>query len=109
MSEIIEEYDNNKNLVYYKSIIGEYWKEYDENNNLIYFKNIEKSNTYEGWIFYDENDNEIHCKSSDDFEAWYKWENNRKIEITQQEFKQIERTKLYLNNKKINRFEIMDI
>ncbi len=42
-------------------------------------------------------------------EIWYKWENNKQIDITEQEFKQIERTKLYLNNKKINRFEMMDI
>ena len=86
MAEEIREYDNNKNLVYYKSIIGEFWFEYDENNNIIHHKN-----TYNN-------------------EYWWKYdENNEKINITQQEFKQIERIKLYLNNKKINRFEIMDI
>ena len=72
-------------------------------------KEIEKLDLRGNLFYKRKNNNEIHCKSSDGFEAWYKRENNRKIEITEQEFKQIERRKLYLNNKKINRFEIMDI
>jgi len=48
-------------------------------------------------------------KDKQEIEYWYKWEGRTQIEITQQEFKQIERTKLCLNNKRINRFEIMDI
>jgi len=81
-------------------------KEYDKNNNLIYFKN---QNGSEFWQEYDENNNCIHYKDSMDLEGWYKYENNKKISITHQEFKRIERTKLYLNNKKCSRFEIMDI
>ena len=87
MSEEIKKYDKKGNCVYYKGSNGsEYWMEYDENNNLIHYKN------------------------SIGFEQWYKYdENDKRIKITQQEFKQIERIKLYLNNKKISRFEIMDI
>jgi len=48
-------------------------------------------------------------KKGYEIEEWYKWEGMKQIKITQQEFKQIERTKLHLNNKKINKFEIMDI
>ena len=86
-------------------------KEYDKNNNLIYYKD---SSGYEYWREYDENNNLIHSKYPDGIEYWYKYnKNNKRIEINKQEFKQIERRKekreLYLNNKKINRFELMDI
>jgi len=81
-------------------------KEYDKNNNLIYFKN---QNGSEFWQEYDENNNCIHYKDSYG-EYWYKYDkDNKRIRITHQEFKQIERTKLYFNNKKCSRFEIMDI
>ena len=104
----IKEFDKNNNLIYYKdSFSHEVWKKYDENSNQIYFKN---SFGYEQWKEYDENNNRIHYKDSNGYELWYKRdENNIPIEITQQEFKQIERTKLYLNIKRSNRFEIMDI
>ena len=89
MEEQVKEYDENNNLIYYKDALGfENWYKYDENNRIIYYKY--SKNTYNN-------------------EYWYKWENNKQIEITHQEFKQIERTKLYLNNKKINKFEIIDI
>jgi len=86
-------------------------KEFDKNKNLIYHK---YSNGYEYWRKYDENNKVIHAKNSIGYENWYKYdENNEQIEITQQEFKQIERRKekqeLYLNIKNSNRFEIMDI
>ena len=36
----IVEYDENNNLIHYKSSDGSvYWKEFDQNNKLIHFKN----------------------------------------------------------------------
>ena len=64
---------------------------------------------FEYWYKYDENDNRIYYKDSSGIEHWYRNDWGNQTEITQQEFKQIERTKLYLNIKKSNRFEIMDI
>ncbi len=81
-------------------------KEFDENNNCIYQKDV---HGYEQWYKYDENNNLIYFKRDDSCNCYYKWENNNCIAITEQEFKQIERTKLYLNNKRINRFSLMDI
>ena len=86
-------------------------KKYDKNHNLIYKK---WPDDYEVWKKYDENNNRIHYKNSDGGEGWYKYDkNNKEIEITHQEFKQIERNKekrkLYFNNKRINRFSLMDI
>ncbi len=107
MAEEIREYNKNNNLIYGKNIFGEYWKEYDKDNNVIYFKN---SHNYEEWCKYDISNNLIYYKTSYGFEHYYKYdENNKSIEITHQEFKQIERIKLYLNIKNSNRFEIMDI
>ena len=126
----IKEYDGKGNLIYlkYSPAPGyEYWYKYDENNNRIHFKS---SSSYECWYEYDENNNETHYKStsgheywreydknnnmiyfknSNDLEYWWKYIDNTCIIITEQEFKQIERTKLYLNIKRSNRFEIMDI
>ena len=74
-------------------------KEFDERGNLIHFKD---SSGYEYWQEFDKNNNEIHYKDSDGSEYWYKYdENNIPIDITQQE--------LYLNIKRSNRFEIIDI
>ena len=85
-------------------------EEYDETNNLIHSKSSYGS---ECWKEYDENNNEIHSKNSAGHEQWSKWNNNKQIVITEQEFKQIKRTKakqeLYFNIKNSNRFEIMDI
>ena len=40
MSDVIREYDENKNLIYVKTSDGfEVWNEYDENNNMIHYKN----------------------------------------------------------------------
>jgi len=94
MIKEIKGYDESNNEIYYKSSSGfEIWKKYDENHRIIYYKN---SKGYEWWGKYDN---------------YYRY--NKFIEITQQEFKQIERTKekqeLYLNIKNSNRFEIMDI
>ena len=80
--------------------------EYDDRDNLVHYKGNYNN---EAWSIYDENNNLIHIKDSDDYEYWYKYDKNNRIEITQQEFKRIERTKLYFNIKRSNRFEIMDI
>ena len=86
MNKVIRKHDENGNEIYYKNSEGiEYWREYDENNNL------------------------VHYKSFVGYEYWWKFDKKFPILITQQEFKQIERAKLYLNNKKCSRFEIMDI
>ncbi len=62
---------------------------------------------------YDKNGNLVYEKYANDYEYWYKWENDKQINITEQEFKQIEiireKQELYFNNKKINRFSLMDI
>ena len=63
---------------------------------------------------FDKNNNLIHFKNSSGSEFWYKYDkNNKRIKIDKQEFKQIKRRKekreLYLNIKRSNRFEIMDI
>jgi len=81
-------------------------KEYDGKGNLIHFK---YSNGYEYWQEFDENNKIIHLKCSNGYEFWYKWDGMEQIVITEQEFKQIERRKIIFNNKKINRFELMDI
>ena len=79
--------------------------EYDE--NIAYFKYLDKS---EKWYTYDKKANKIYDKDNLGNESWYKYDkNNERIEITQQEFKQIERTKVLFNNKRINRFSLMDI
>ncbi len=87
-------------------------KEYDERGNIVY---IEYSIGYKCWRQYDENNNMIYIRDNVHFEKYpeanyYKYDNNNeRITITHQEFKQIERTKLYLNNKRSNRFELLDI
>jgi len=86
MSECIQKYDNRGNRIYRR------W-----------------GDGFECWYKYDYNDNLIYSTSTNGIEEWFKYENKERILITKQEFKRIERTKLYLNNKKINRFEIMDI
>ena len=104
----IKEYDKNGNEIYTKYYNNiEYWREYDKNNNLIHFKD---SNNFESWREYDEKNREIYFKDFNGNESWYKFdENNKSISITEQEFKQIEKQELYFNNKRINRFELMDI
>ena len=84
--EINREYDLNYNLIYYKEGSWNIWRKFDEKGRIIYYKN------------------------SVGDEMFYKFDKKSKtIEITHQEFKQIERTKLYLNIKRSNRFELMDI
>jgi len=107
----IKKFDKNNNLIYRKNSYGfEYWQEYDEKSNLIHFKD---SYGFEFWKEYERN-NLIYFKNSSGVEYWYKYnKDNSRIKITQQEFKQIERRKekqeLYLNIKRSNRFEIIDI
>ncbi len=103
----IKKYDKNGNLIYSKDTYGlETWHHYDESNNKIYYKDA----VGEIWKEFDENNNLIHYKDSYNHEFWCKWDfPDEKIEITYQEFKQIERRKLLLNNKRCSRFEIMDI
>ena len=105
----IRKYDENNNLIYFRNSNNgtEIWYKYDENNNETHYKSTSGK---EYWREYDKNNNEIHWNDTNNNEYWYKRdENNIPIEITEQEFKQIERTKLYFNNKKSNRFELMDI
>jgi len=109
--EPIKEYDKNNNLIYCKYSNGtELWREFDKNNNFIHHKN---SNGFEFWYKYDENNKKIYYKDYSGYERWFKNDGNKRIRITEQEFKQIERRKekqeLYLNIKNSNRFEIMDI
>ncbi len=112
MSKEISKYNKNGKCIYNKSEGGiETWHNYDENNNLIYSKG---SNNLQEWNKYDSNGRLVYSKSiynnNLQYEFWRKYDkNNKRIQITKQEFKQIERNKMYLNNKKINRFEIMDI
>jgi len=59
---------------------------------------------------YDEKGNVIYMDLGDGDKSWWKIDKEGNCNnITKQEFKQIERTKLYLNNKKCSRFELMDI
>ena len=88
MGKEIREYDKDNNLIYYKRDNFKQWFKYDENNNLIFFMDNKDFSLGE-YRRYDEKGNQK--------------------EITQQEFKQIERTKLYFNIKRSNRSEIMDI
>ena len=108
MNKEIIEYDDRDNLIHYKgNYNNEAWSTYDENNNLIHCRH---SNGYESWSKYDDYNREVYFRSNDGTEEWFKYnKNNERIDMTKQEFKQIERTIMYLNNKKINRFEIMDI
>ena len=101
-------FDKNGNLIYMKLSSGpEIWREYDENNKMIHDKDSRGDET---WWERNTNGDLVHFRSNSGFEYWYKYDrNNKQIIITKQEFKQIERTKLYLNNKRINRFELMDI
>ena len=87
----IKKYDDKGNLIYckYPTSGCESIYKYDENNNLIYWKH---ANEDEFWREYDENSNEI--------------------EITEQEYKEIEfrkKEKEYLSRTKCSRFELMDI
>ena len=82
MKNCIKRYDDQGNIIYYKCYHHqrEYRKEYDKDNNLIYFNN------YSG------------------IREFYKYENNKRIKIAEQEFKQIK----FLKNK-VRRWEILDI
>ena len=83
--------------------------EYDKNGNLLYYR---VDTGFECWREYDENDNEIHYRNNKGQEYWYKWNKNKKIEITEKEFKEIEfrkKEKEYLSRTKCSRFELMDI
>ena len=116
MNKVITEYDKKGNRIYYKNSTTGYelWQEFDENNNRIHTKD---SNNDEYWGKYDKNNNRIHYKNTDGTEEWYRYdENDNSTEITEKEFKQIERNKinkekqeLYLNNKRSSRFRLMDI
>ncbi len=85
-------------------------RKYDENNNLIYYKS---SYGYEHWAKFDENNNNIYWKSSNGSEYWYKYnKNGKEIKITKQEFEKIQyntKIKEYNSRTKCSRFEIIDI
>ncbi len=115
MSEEIIKRNENGDIIYYKSsssrenIKYEYWKKYDENNNIIHYKSV---NGFEYWSEYDGN-NEIHCWNNEGDEVWYKQdENNCRVEITKQEFERIERVKAeqeFLSRDPISRFELIEL
>ena len=70
----ISEYDNNGNLIHFKSSdFVECWKEYDSNGNLIHSK---YSYSWEEWSEYDSNGNLIHYKDSNGDEKWYEYDSN---------------------------------
>ncbi len=82
-------------------------REYDEEGNIIY---AYWDCGHKSWMKYDENNRIIYFKNSVGEERYYKYKDNKfKKSITKQEFKQIERARLLLNNKKISRFSLMDI
>ncbi len=91
MSEEIKKYDEKGNLIYWKDSYGEEWQKYDENNRIIYYKS----------------------SIDTDYGYWYMYSDlGRRIEITEQEFLEIEFRKKeqeYLSRKKVTRFELMDI
>lgn len=108
----IKKYDNKGNKIYYKDSKGdEYWWEYDKNGNNIHYKG--SNNGLEEWSEFDEKNNMIYWKDFDGQEYWYKFdENNEEIDITEQEYKEIEynrKIKEYDSRTKCSRFEIMDI
>ena len=74
----ISEYDNNGNLIHFKSSdFVEYWKEYDSNGKLIHSKD---SDGDEKWYEYDSNGNQIHYKDNDGEEYWHEytyWKNGK--------------------------------
>ncbi len=111
MNKKIKKYDERGNLIYHKYSSGfEYWFKYDENNNQIYWK---RSDGWEELYKYNENNNLIYYKDIIGFEYWYKYdENGEKIEITKQEYNEIEfrkKEKEYNSRTKCSRFELIDI
>ena len=97
-TDIMKEYDDRNNMTYWKDDSREYWYKYDENNREIYYKSFYT-------IFLEEGPNGS--------EHWYKYDkNNNCIEITKQEFNEIEfrkKEKEYLSRTKCSRFELMEI
>ncbi len=110
MNREITEYDDKGNLIYYKDSDGtECWYKYDKKGNYVYFKD---SIGNEAWREYDENNRKIHYKNSDGGEYWCKFDENNRIDITEQEFNEIEfrkEEKEYLSRTKCSRFELMEI
>ena len=89
-------------------MMSKYINEYDDRGSLIYYKD---SNTgYEYWNRFDGNNRQIHYRNNIGDELFFKYIDNKQIEITKQEFEQIKIiNNFYLNNSKISRFELMDI
>ena len=80
----IKGYDEQGNLIYYKSSNGlEIWFDYDNKGNLIHQK---YSNGYEYWYDYDNKGNEIHYKNSEGYGYWKGEKGNK---ITEEEFNKI--------------------
>ena len=66
---VIKEYDENNNMIHYRSSTGgEWWRKYDEKGNVIHHRH---ANGYEVWWEYDENNNMIHTRNSTGYEYWY--------------------------------------
>ena len=108
MSDEIVKYNKRGHITYQKySNNKEYWYKYNGSGNMIY----SKKDGNEAWMKYDNSGNMIYYKHLNLCrEEWYKYDkNSNRVNITKQEFKQIERTKLLFNNKRINRFSLMYI
>ena len=100
------EYDDRENITYYTNSYYEEWYKYDKNNNKIYEKRISVYESYEMWYKYDKYNRDVYFKANDGREEWFKYnKNGERIDITEERLRQ----RMYLTNKKINRFEIMDI
>lgn len=106
MTDEIEEYDERGNLTYFKWKDMERWSEYDENNNLVHYRSITGS---ESWYEYDENNNKIYQRSGSGAEFWYKYdENKEEINITKEKLKE-RAEKEFLSRTPVGRFELMEI
>ncbi len=97
------EYDKKNNVIYNRSSTGyNCWYEYDENNRISMYKST--------GIEYRYKENKIIYSKYKDEEYWYKYdEDNNRIDITKQVKRRKEKQELYFNNKKVNRFSLMDI
>lgn len=80
------EYDENKNMTYFKNNYGvEEWSLYDKHNRLV---NIIDHDGIEIWLEYNKY-NHIHFKSSNGDEDWYRRDNDGgAVDITKKEFEE---------------------
>lgn len=108
MTNEIKKCNENNNCVYTKNSDGrDIFMEFDINNNTIHYKS---SSGFEYWKKFDESNNEIYCKNSLGEEDWWRYdEGDKRIRITEQEYKEIEFKKEFLSREEIPRFELMEL